>query len=95
MTQGILGTYTAVGILEHWDLSMQLFNAKVKSPVTDWQTIRLANAGQMSGPRDEVARWAHGSPDIHEALATDMLIYDYAVGLFKLQTKAALGTAWV
>ena len=26
-----------IGILEHWDLSMDLFNARIKSPVRDWQ----------------------------------------------------------
>lgn len=29
-----------VGILEYWDLSMQLFNARIKSPVKDWQVIK-------------------------------------------------------
>ncbi len=26
-----------VGILEHWNLSMDLFNARIKSPVRNWQ----------------------------------------------------------
>lgn len=29
--------HSQVGILEHWDLSMDLFNARVKSPVRDWK----------------------------------------------------------
>ena len=28
-----------VGILEHWNLSMDLFNARIKSPVRDWQVL--------------------------------------------------------
>lgn len=35
--------YVQVGILEHWDLSMELFNARVKSPVRDWQVTRTKN----------------------------------------------------
>ncbi|CAM9970395.1 unnamed protein product [Laminaria digitata] len=92
--EAILGTYTAVGILEHWDLSMQLFDAKVKSPVSDWQTIQKSNPGQMSGLRDEVFKWAHTSPEIHRTMATDMLLYDFAFSVFKLQTAESLGTVW-
>lgn len=92
--QGILGTYTAVGILEHWDLSMQLFNARVKSPVRDWQNIVKSNAGTLSGLREEISRWAHTSPEIHRTLATDMLLYDYAMSVFKLQTAKYLGVIW-
>lgn len=94
ISQGILGTYTAVGILEHWDLSMQLFDARVKSPVHNWQDIQKSNPGKLSGLRDEVYQWAHMSPEIHRVMATDMLLYDYAVSVFKLQTAASLGTIW-
>lgn len=92
--QSILGTYTAVGILEHWDLSMQLFDARVRSPVRDWVNISKSNPGKLSPVRDEVTRWAHLSPEIHRVLATDMLLYDYAMSVFKLQTSATLGTVW-
>lgn len=92
--QAILGSYTAVGILEHWDLSMQLFDAKVRSPVRDWQNIHKSNPGKLSGLRDHVYQWAHMSPQIHRIMATDMLLYDYALSVFKLQTAATLGTVW-
>lgn len=52
--QAILATYTAVGILEYWDLSMQLFDARVTSPVWDWQNMEHSNKGRRSGLRDEV-----------------------------------------
>lgn len=94
LVQAILGSYTAVGILEHWDLSMQLFDARVRSPVRDWQNIQKSNPGQLSGLRDEVYQWAHMSPEIHRIMATDMLLYDYAMSVFKLQTAATLGTVW-
>ncbi|CAN0101748.1 unnamed protein product, partial [Ectocarpus fasciculatus] len=90
----ILSTYTAVGILEYWDLSMQLFDERVKSPVRHWQDIKHFNKGQMSELRDEVHQWAHMSPEIHRIMATDLLLYDYSLSLFKLQTSASLGTLW-
>lgn len=92
--QAILASYTAVGILEHWDLSMQLFDARVKSPVRSWRQIQMSNQGQLSGLRDEVLQWAHTSPEIHRTMATDLLLYEYAFSTFKLQTTASLGTVW-
>ncbi|CAM9902494.1 unnamed protein product, partial [Scytosiphon promiscuus] len=51
--QDILSTYTAVGIMEHWELSMELFNARVKSFVKDWGTatedVGVVNRGVVSG----------------------------------------------
>lgn len=92
--QGILGTYVAVGILEYWDLSMELFDAKVKSPVRDWKVITKSNPGQQSDLRNDIYRWAHMSPEIHRVMATDILLYNYAVSVFKLQTTFTLGTIW-
>ena len=88
-------TYTAMGIMEYWDLSMQLFDAKVKSPVRVWNEEKHANQGDPSPLRDEVYRWAHKSPEIHAILSTDLLLYTYALSLFKLQTNETLGTQWV
>ncbi|CAM9248505.1 unnamed protein product [Ectocarpus sp. 4 AP-2014] len=93
--QDILGGYTAVGIMEHWDLSMQLFNARVRSPVREWNVFKQRNPGIMSGLRDEVLEWAHESPAIHRVLGTDMLLYSFALSIFKQQTTASLGTNWL
>lgn len=92
--QAIIGSYQAIGILEHWELSMQLFDAKVRSPVSDWQIIQISNSGKKSELRDAVHKWAHMSPEIHSILATDMLLYDYAFSVFKIQTAETLGTVW-
>ena len=92
--QAIMGSYEAIGILEHWELSMQLFDAKVRSPVKDWQNIQISNSGKKSELRDSVHKWAHMSPEIHSILATDMLLYDYAFSVFKMQTTETLGTVW-
>ncbi|CAM9294983.1 unnamed protein product [Ectocarpus sp. 8 AP-2014] len=90
----ILAGYRAIGIMEHWGLSMQLFNARVRSPVRDWNVSTHVNPGGGSGIRDEVLQWAHQSPAIHDALRTDMLLYSFALSIFKQQTTDALGTDW-
>lgn len=73
---------------------MQLFNARVRSPVRDWNFFKQANPGKMSGLRDEVYQWAHTSSEVHRALGTDMLLYSYSLAIFKQQTATALGTDW-
>ena len=37
-------TPSQVGILEHWDITMDLFNARIKSPVRDWQVSKCLSA---------------------------------------------------
>ncbi|CAN0296788.1 unnamed protein product [Ectocarpus sp. 6 AP-2014] len=93
--EDILAGYTAVGILEHWDLSMQLFNARVRSPVREWNTTLHSNTGVVSGLRYEVLQWAHDSPAIHRLIGADMLLYSFALSVFKHQTTEALGTKWL
>ncbi|CAM9148414.1 unnamed protein product [Hapterophycus canaliculatus] len=92
--QEVMASYVAVGIMEHWDLTMKLFNARVRSPVPDWNQFRLANPGKASGLRDEVLQWAHMSADIHQAIGADILLYTYAMSIFKQQTMHSLGTDW-
>lgn len=92
--KGIMVTYTAVGILEEWDTTMELFNAKVKSSVRDWRTEQVSNPGKGSDVRDHLLSWAMQSPEIHRAMATDMLLYDYALAVFKQQTSEVLGKVW-
>ncbi|CAM9839575.1 unnamed protein product [Scytosiphon promiscuus] len=92
--QQVMASYVAVGVMEYWDLSMQLFNARVRSPVPDWNQFRLANSGKTSGLRDEVLQWAHMSADIHQAIGADILLYTYALAIFRQQTAQSLGTDW-
>lgn len=69
-------TYKAVGIFEEWELSMQLFNATVKSSVRDWDGNTSLNHGVADFGREALLQWAYVSPDIHVELATDILLYD-------------------
>eukprot|EP00752_Nemacystus_decipiens_P004779 g4350.t1 len=103
VVQRILASYTAVGILEHWDLSMELFNARIRSPVRDWKVtpvhlahlgVHRANTGVYSELRQQIRRWARTSPDIHAVLAPDLILYNFAVEIFKQQTAESLGTQW-
>lgn len=94
LPKDILANYTAVGILEHWDLSMQLFDARVRSPVRHWNATVQSNPGKLSGLRDDVHSWARTSSDIHRVIGADILVYSFAVFVFKQQTAETLGTRW-
>ncbi|CAN0135821.1 unnamed protein product [Scytosiphon promiscuus] len=92
--EDILLSYNAVGIFEHWELSMQLFDARVKSPVEHWDADVSKNPGEQSMEREALKQWAHNSPEVHNLLSADMHIYSYAMSLFKEQTSSSLGTVW-
>lgn len=92
--QEILLTYNAVGIFEYWDLSMQLFDAKVKSPVEKWDASITHNPGVRNEAREELLVWASSSPELHSLLSADLHIYQFAIAIFKSQTRATLGTVW-
>ena len=72
--QATLNTYKAVGIAEHWELSMALFDASVKSPVRKWNPKLVSNTGSRSERKQQVLEWAYLSPEIHRVIAADMLL---------------------
>lgn len=92
--QDVLLSYTAVGIFEEWELSMELFDAVISSPVQQWGSGEAVNPGPQSGQREMLLRWAHSSPEIRQAVGGDLLLYDLALSIFKRQTAEALGTVW-
>eukprot|EP00903_Cladosiphon_okamuranus_P012839 g11997.t2 len=87
-------SYKAIGIFEHWELSMQLFDATVTSSVRHWNNSMALNPGPTPPERQELLRWAYTNPEIHATLATDILLYQFCVSVFKQQTRDALGTEW-
>lgn len=94
--QEILNTYHAVGILEHWDLSMKLFDATIKSPIVRWADhVSKINAGRWSHVRQELLRWAHKSEEILGVVKADLLLYEHGLTLFKRQTTESLGMIWL
>lgn len=72
--QETLNSYTAVGIAEHWELSMALFDVRVKSPVRMWNPILVSNSGSKSERKQKVLEWAYLSPEIHSVIAADLLL---------------------
>lgn len=83
-----------MGIFEHWSLSMELFDARVRSPVQQWDANVANNSGEKSPGRTTLTQWAHNSPDVHHLLSADIDIYNFSTALFKKQTSTSLGTVW-
>lgn len=73
---------------------MQLFNATLKTPLREWRTDMVINTGLQTEARQSLLQWAHSSPEIHDAIITDIVLYDFAVERFKEQTRTVLGTVW-
>lgn len=73
---------------------MRLFNARVTTPLHDWDADVAINPGTRSVARKNLLAWAHSNPDLHNLLAADMLLYDYALALFRQQTAESLGVEW-
>lgn len=94
LEQRVLGTFTAVGIFEQWELSMRLFDATVKSPVRRWNSPLAVNPGSRSPEREHLLEWAHTNADLHSLVSADLLLYEYALSLFRKQTRDALGVAF-
>ena len=72
--QATLNTYKAVGIAEHWELSMALFNVSVKSPVRKWNPMLVSNTSSRSERKQQVLEWAYLSPEILGVIAADIVL---------------------
>ena len=84
-----------MGILEHWSLSMSLFDAKVQSPVRRWADMTLrVNKGVQSSRRQWVHQWALNSTEVRSIVQGDLVLYEHALSLFHSQTAEAIGTTW-
>lgn len=73
---------------------MELFNATVKTPLREWNPELVLNPGPQSAERNDLLEWARASPEIRWAMKTDMIIYDFAMEIFRNQTHEFLGTDW-
>lgn len=95
LSKDVLSKYNAVGILEHWDISMRLFDARVQSPVARWTDLDFkVNAASETYRRHLLHTWAYNSSEIHSVLEGDLLLYEHAVSLFQQQTEQSLGMVW-
>ena len=73
---------------------MQLFDARVKSPVGHWDDDATKNAGVQAPARTELTEWAYNNTELHNMLAADLHIYRFATDIFKQQTAESLGVTW-
>ena len=71
---------------------MRLFDARVRSPVREWNADVKSNPGPRSTAREGLLQWAHTSVELHHVLAADLLLYDYGLALFRNQTRESLDT---
>lgn len=90
-----MSTYTAIGLTEYWSLSMELFDATVKSPVQRWSDYSdKVNEGTQSERRLALQEWALNSPETRKMFEGDLILYEHALSLFRAQTHNSLGTVW-
>lgn len=73
---------------------MELFEAKVTSPVRHWNSSLASNKAVLSDERQALLDWAHASPQLSTALAADIFLYEQAVAVFRQQTSETLNTKW-
>ena len=73
---------------------MQLFDAKVTSPVQHWNASMASNKAALSGERQALLDWAYTSPQLQTALAADVALYEHAVAVFRQQTAETLNKSW-
>lgn len=89
--------YTAVGVLEHWDKTMLLFNSALEMPMFDWPSsfVESKRRNTYKLHCDDVQRndeavalaKALSDPKLKQALWLDILLYDHAVSIFHRQMK--------
>ena len=71
---------------------MQLFDAKVTTPVQHWNASMASNKAAHSEERQALLDWAYSSPQLQTALAADVALYEQAVAVFRQQTTETLNT---
>ena len=80
--------YVAVGILEHWDSSMLLFDRALEMPNYSWvnvsSTISAHNSNKMKG-KNHVLAAAFTDSELAKHIWLDLILYDFAVSVHKEQ----------
>lgn len=90
-TQELLkSNYTAVGILERMNSTMQLYNAALQIPGLDWMkdldlTGSTNVASKQSPDRVRPLKSSWVDEDLLKALELDTLLYEYAVSIHHAQ----------
>lgn len=83
----ILESYAAVGIMEHFDESMKLYDAALGLPGMEWEKRNTKVYNTVRKPvasyQDELLNIALTDPRIREYMWLDLVLYDYAKSLFE------------
>lgn len=82
--------YTAVGILEHFEESLELFNRALGMPELDWHTsfakysiMKKDRAFETQEKKLLAEAWTNG--EIKQYIVLDLVLYDHAVAIFNRQ----------
>lgn len=84
--------YAAVGILEKYDTTLQLFNSALEMPNFDWvrtfKTIGPKNRDRKNQEREEaVVQEALTNPAIKRFISLDLLLYEHALEVHAAQLR--------
>lgn len=83
--------YAAVGVVEDWGGSMELFNQALQLPHFNWTTasskVKLENTNKRATEEHEMLSWAWTDPVLKQYLWLDILLYDHAVTIHNKQLK--------
>eukprot|EP00752_Nemacystus_decipiens_P016383 g14645.t1 len=85
--------YAAVGILEHWNTTLSLFDKALEMPEMDWQHDFQEEGRQNVDVRfedlkAETLEKAWTDPELKRYLHLDLLLYEHAVAVFHEQARS-------
>ncbi|CAM9162767.1 unnamed protein product [Ectocarpus sp. 13 AM-2016] len=87
--------YAAVGITEHWQNSMTLFDHALEMPGLNWTVASASLAPQKSQNQMKEKKAALATamtdPVLRQCVWLDMLLYEYACSLHKEQLSRLVG----
>eukprot|EP00904_Undaria_pinnatifida_P012570 jgi/Undpi1/8443/HiC_scaffold_25.g10911.m1 len=92
--------YTAVGILEQWDTTMELFNGVLEFPNFNWteafdsQGSQNINEGEAHRVEEEAMNKALTDVKIKHHLWLDLILYEHAVAVHEVQLAQYRRTKW-
>lgn len=88
----IENNYTAVGLLENFHESLELFNRALGMPALDWhesfsQYSIMKQEKEFAAQEKKVLASAWTNAEIKQYIALDLVLYDHAVAVFNKQKK--------
>eukprot|EP00903_Cladosiphon_okamuranus_P012496 g11701.t1 len=92
VTELLANKYAAVGILEHWDNSIRLFQHVLNLPDFDWMKAshkmgKKNGNGTFKKQENEALEKAWTDPKLKSSMLLDLVLYDHAVSVHKRQME--------